>query len=122
MRSILLLVLLSLVPSSSLALTIPITKLCSSSRSIIVKGIRLCCSSSSSSGSIEDGSIDTTIVAKNSNSDDVSTEVLAGLTVALATVPTSIAYATIVGLSPLLGIWTSIIIGGMILHFVFYYY
>ena len=48
------------------------------------------------------------------NDNEISTEILSGLTVALATVPTSIAYATIVGISPLLGIWTSILIGGIV--------
>jgi len=45
---------------------------------------------------------------------DISTEIVSGLTVALATIPTSIAYGTIVGISPLLGIWTSILVGGVV--------
>jgi len=60
---------------------------------------------------IADGSTTSTNV---NDSNEITTEILSGLTVALATVPTSIAYATIVGISPLLGIWTSIIIGGIV--------
>ena len=59
--------------------------------------------------------IEKTITTNNIiNDNEISTEILSGLTVALATVPTSIAYATIVGISPLLGIWTSILIGGIV--------
>jgi len=38
-------------------------------------------------------------------------EVVAGLVVAVATIPTSVSYSTIVGVSPLTGIWTSAIVG-----------
>ena len=38
-------------------------------------------------------------------------ELLAGLVVALATIPTSVAYSSIVGLSPMVGIWSSAITG-----------
>lgn len=39
------------------------------------------------------------------------TEVLAGSVVALATIPTSVAYSSIIGLNPLIGIWSSIFVG-----------
>jgi MFS superfamily sulfate permease-like transporter len=38
-------------------------------------------------------------------------EFLAGLVASLATIPTSMAYSTIVGVNPLTGIWSSMIIG-----------
>ena len=38
-------------------------------------------------------------------------ELVAGSVAALVTIPTSIAYATIIGLSPLIGVWTSVIVG-----------
>ncbi len=38
-------------------------------------------------------------------------EVLAGLVVTLATLPTSISYSTVVGVSPVIGIWNSAITG-----------
>ena len=41
-------------------------------------------------------------------------EIASGLIVALASLPTSIAYASIVGVGPLTGIWTSIILGSMV--------
>lgn len=53
----------------------------------------------------------------NSDVDDdasVAKEALAGLVVALATVPTSIAYAGIVGVDPLTGLWSSVIVGGVV--------
>eukprot|EP01038_Epipyxis_sp_PR26KG_P006314 gene6314-8694_t len=43
--------------------------------------------------------------------DELTREVLAGLVVALATIPTSISYATIIGLNPLIGLWSSILVG-----------
>jgi SulP family sulfate permease len=39
------------------------------------------------------------------------TQTLAGVTVALASIPTSIAFANIVGVSPLVGIWSSVVLG-----------
>eukprot|EP00978_Attheya_sp_CCMP212_P014170 scaffold36052_cov51-Attheya_sp.AAC.1 len=44
----------------------------------------------------------------------VPEEVLAGLVVALATVPTSIAYAGIAGVDPLTGLWSSVLVGGVL--------
>lgn len=41
-------------------------------------------------------------------------ELLAGLAVGVATIPTSVSYATVVGINPLLGIWNSAIIGFVI--------
>ena len=41
-------------------------------------------------------------------------EVLAGMVVALAGIPTSLAYSSIVGVNPLSGIWTSVILGGTV--------
>lgn len=41
-------------------------------------------------------------------------ELLAGLAVSVATIPTSVSYATVVGINPLLGIWNSAIIGFVI--------
>ena len=38
-------------------------------------------------------------------------EVLAGLVVALATIPTSISYSTVIGVNPITGIWNSAIVG-----------
>jgi hypothetical protein len=38
-------------------------------------------------------------------------ELLAGSVVALATIPTSVAYSTVIGLSPLSGIWSSAVVG-----------
>ena len=38
-------------------------------------------------------------------------EVMAGLVVALATIPTSISYSTIAGISPITGIWNSALVG-----------
>jgi MFS superfamily sulfate permease-like transporter len=38
-------------------------------------------------------------------------EILAGLVVALATIPTSISYSTVIGIKPLIGIWNSAILG-----------
>jgi len=43
--------------------------------------------------------------------DELFRELLAGLVVSLATIPTSVSYSTIIGLSPLIGIWTSAIVG-----------
>jgi SulP family sulfate permease len=38
-------------------------------------------------------------------------EILAGLVVSLATIPTSISYSTVVGVKPLVGIWSSALVG-----------
>lgn len=56
------------------------------------------------------------IVETSPTKDDgkLASEILSGLVVALATIPTSIAYSTIVGVSPLIGIWTSVIIGSLV--------
>lgn len=43
--------------------------------------------------------------------DELFRELLAGLVVSLATIPTSVSYSSIIGLSPLVGIWTSCIVG-----------
>jgi len=43
--------------------------------------------------------------------DELIRELVAGSVAALVTIPTSIAYATIIGLSPLIGVWTSAIVG-----------
>ena len=42
---------------------------------------------------------------------ELTRETLAGLVVALATIPTSVAYSSIVGVSPLTGLWTSVVVG-----------
>jgi len=36
---------------------------------------------------------------------------MAGLVVALATIPTSISYSTVVGINPIIGIWNSALVG-----------
>jgi hypothetical protein len=41
------------------------------------------------------------------------TETLSGATVALASIPSSIAFATIAGVDPLVGIWSSVILGAV---------
>ena len=38
-------------------------------------------------------------------------EILAGLVVSLSVIPTSISYSTVIGISPLIGIWNSAVIG-----------
>jgi len=43
----------------------------------------------------------------------VTKELLSGLVVALASVPTSIAFASIAGVSPLIGIWSSVVLGAV---------
>lgn len=43
--------------------------------------------------------------------DEVVREILAGVVTALATIPTSVAYASLVGMNPLSGIWSSAILG-----------
>ena len=43
----------------------------------------------------------------------VAREALAGFISALATVPTSISYASIIGFNPLVGIWSSVILGAV---------
>lgn len=47
-------------------------------------------------------------------SPDRTRNVLAGLVVALAGIPTSLAYSAIVGVGPLAGLWTSVILGGTV--------
>ncbi|RYH32059.1 hypothetical protein EON65_01205 [archaeon] len=42
---------------------------------------------------------------------NVAKEILAGIVVTLATVPTSISYSLVVGVSPVIGIWNSAICG-----------
>jgi len=42
---------------------------------------------------------------------ELAREVVAGVVAALVTIPTSIAYASLIGLNPLLGIWTSFFVG-----------
>lgn len=42
---------------------------------------------------------------------DVAKEILAGIVVTLATIPTSISYSLVVGISPVIGIWNSAICG-----------
>jgi len=42
---------------------------------------------------------------------ELAREVMAGLVVALATIPTSISYSTIAGISPITGIWNSALVG-----------
>eukprot|EP01031_Cornospumella_fuschlensis_P035368 gene35368-42863_t len=42
---------------------------------------------------------------------DLTKEVLAGIVVTLATIPTSISYSLVVGISPVIGIWNSAICG-----------
>jgi len=49
-----------------------------------------------------------------SGGDNIAKEALAGFVAALATLPTSISYASVVGLSPLIGIWTSAILGAIV--------
>ncbi|KAJ1431271.1 sulfate transporter family-domain-containing protein [Ochromonadaceae sp. CCMP2298] len=43
--------------------------------------------------------------------DELFREVMAGLVVALATIPTSISYSTVIGVNPITGIWNSAIVG-----------
>lgn len=38
-------------------------------------------------------------------------EIMAGLVVALATIPTSISYSTVIGVNPITGIWNSAFVG-----------
>lgn len=38
-------------------------------------------------------------------------ETIAGLVVALATIPTSVAYSTVIGLAPTVGVWSSVLVG-----------
>ena len=47
-------------------------------------------------------------------SPDRTRNILAGLVVALAGIPTSLAYSAIVGVNPLAGLWTSVILGGTV--------
>ncbi len=64
--------------------------------------------------------LDASIVAHSSINDNVSvqkqldsnlaSEVLAGFVVSLATIPKAIAYSSVLGVSPLTGIWTSVIV------------
>lgn len=42
---------------------------------------------------------------------ELAREIMAGLVVALATIPTSISYSTVVGINPIIGIWNSAIVG-----------
>jgi SulP family sulfate permease len=43
-----------------------------------------------------------------------SREVLSGVVVSLATIPTSAAYSALIGLNPLVGIWSSVIVGSVV--------
>lgn len=43
--------------------------------------------------------------------DELAREIMAGLVVALATIPTSISYSTVVGINPIIGIWNSALVG-----------
>eukprot|EP01041_Mallomonas_annulata_P009813 gene9813-20411_t len=49
--------------------------------------------------------------ASSSYSGVISREVTSGLIAALATLPTSISYASLVGVNPLIGVWTTVILG-----------
>ena len=51
---------------------------------------------------------------KKVDDNDLTKEIFAGLVVALATIPTSIAYSSVVGINPLAGIWSSIIVGASV--------
>jgi hypothetical protein len=42
---------------------------------------------------------------------ELTREVMAGLVVALATIPTSISYSTVIGINPITGIWNSALVG-----------
>eukprot|EP00548_Thalassiothrix_antarctica_P002122 CAMPEP_0194131928 /NCGR_PEP_ID=MMETSP0152-20130528/2541_1 /TAXON_ID=1049557 /ORGANISM="Thalassiothrix antarctica, Strain L6-D1" /LENGTH=533 /DNA_ID=CAMNT_0038826823 /DNA_START=268 /DNA_END=1869 /DNA_ORIENTATION=- len=53
-------------------------------------------------------------LSEDNSSSVILEEVLAGLVVALATVPTSIAYANIAGVDPLTGLWSSVVVGGIL--------
>ena len=63
-------------------------------------------------GASATGSSSATAPAKTRSAGAVLTrETLAGAVTALATIPTSVSYATVVGVSPLVGIWSSAIVG-----------
>lgn len=49
------------------------------------------------------------VVQKQLNS-NLASEILAGFVVSLATIPKAIAYSSVLGVSPLTGIWTSVIV------------
>eukprot|EP00978_Attheya_sp_CCMP212_P001744 scaffold3577_cov60-Attheya_sp.AAC.1 len=60
----------------------------------------------------QDGADDTPILTK-SKFTNVVTESLSGTTVALTSIPASIAFATIAGVDPLVGIWSSVVLGAV---------
>lgn len=49
----------------------------------------------------------------NAASSSTPKQALAGITVALASLPTSVAFANIVGVSPLVGVWSSVVLGAV---------
>jgi len=63
-------------------------------------------SESDEAANLEAGVPDTVDVSHS-----VTQEVLSGLTVALATIPSSVAYASIANLPPLVGVWSSVVVG-----------
>jgi len=67
---------------------------------------------SASTDAPQDGTEDTPIVHK-SKLTNVVTESLSGTTVALTSIPASIAFATIAGVDPLVGIWSSVVLGAV---------
>lgn len=44
-------------------------------------------------------------------SNELTRELLAGMVVGIATIPTSISYSTVIGINPIIGIWNSAIVG-----------
>mmetsp|Transcript_10603 Transcript_10603/g.16188 ORF Transcript_10603/g.16188 Transcript_10603/m.16188 type:complete len:463 (-) Transcript_10603:26-1414(-) len=52
-----------------------------------------------------------TAAGADTNHSDVLKEILSGTTVALASIPSSIAFANIAGVDPLIGVWSSVVLG-----------
>lgn len=75
--------------------------------------VRLSKMSSSSKDSMP-SSPSTTINLGSPRPRQWSREVLSGVVVSLATIPTSAAYSALIGLNPLVGIWSSVIVGSVV--------
>ena len=68
-------------------------------------------SNSKSDDQIDLVSVDSKINIRKTSKKAFIREILSGFIVALATLPASAAYGSLIGISPLLGIWSSIIVG-----------
>jgi hypothetical protein len=68
-------------------------------------------SSLSMSGGNVEGRFPTVESTAAKSTNNYVKEILAGLVVALVTIPTSISYSTVVGVNPITGIWNSAIVG-----------